>query len=85
MEGLSDWHAFNPDNRTTYPKVDAPVQVRYANGLHVEAMMALVSGSSWLMRTPRWLAERVAAGAVEGVDPDWCGARAGLMLAFCYG
>jgi hypothetical protein len=41
MEHLSDWHAFDPDNRTTYPKVDAPVQVRYANGLHIEAMMAL--------------------------------------------
>jgi len=28
----SEWHRFNPKSAQTYPKVDAPLQVRYANG-----------------------------------------------------
>jgi hypothetical protein len=29
MAHLSDWHVFDPNDRKTYPKVDAPVQVRF--------------------------------------------------------
>jgi hypothetical protein len=29
---LSDWHAFDPNDRNTYPKVVAPVQVRFEDG-----------------------------------------------------
>jgi hypothetical protein len=36
MEHLSDWHDFNPANRSTYPKVDAPVQVRNGDGIVTE-------------------------------------------------
>ena len=32
MSHLSDWHRFEPTDRSTYPKVDAPVQVRFDNG-----------------------------------------------------
>jgi hypothetical protein len=32
MEHLSDWHDFDPENRSTYPTVNAPVQVRYEHG-----------------------------------------------------
>ena len=32
MAHLSDWNVFNPRDRKTYPKVDAPVQVRFENG-----------------------------------------------------
>jgi hypothetical protein len=32
MEHLSDWHSFDPNYRSTYPKVNAPIQVKYANG-----------------------------------------------------
>src|ERR1700744_1249028 len=32
MAHLSDWHDFNPADRATYPKVDAPVQVKFNNG-----------------------------------------------------
>jgi hypothetical protein len=32
MEHLSDWHSFDPNNRSTYPKVKSPIQVKYANG-----------------------------------------------------
>jgi hypothetical protein len=29
MDHLSDWHEFDSSDRKTYPKVDAPVQVRF--------------------------------------------------------
>jgi hypothetical protein len=32
MAHLSDWHRFNPSDRKTYPKVKAPVQVRFDDG-----------------------------------------------------
>ena len=32
MNRLSDWNAFDPSDRKTYPRVDAPVQVRFDNG-----------------------------------------------------
>jgi hypothetical protein len=32
MEHLSAWHEFDPKDRSTYPKVDSPVQVRFADG-----------------------------------------------------
>jgi hypothetical protein len=32
MQHLSDWHTFNPRDPQTYPKVDAPIQVRYESG-----------------------------------------------------
>lgn len=32
MAHLSDWHLFNPSDRKTYPKVKAPVQVRFNDG-----------------------------------------------------
>ena len=31
MEHLSDWHSFDPNDRSTYPKVKSPIQVKYAN------------------------------------------------------
>jgi hypothetical protein len=36
MKHLSDWHNFDPNDRGTYPKVAAPVQVRYADGQQIE-------------------------------------------------
>jgi hypothetical protein len=36
MEHLSDWHSFDPNNRSTYPKVNSPIQVKYANGSPAE-------------------------------------------------
>jgi hypothetical protein len=36
MKHLSDWHDFEPGDQGTYPKEDAPVQVRYANGQQIE-------------------------------------------------
>lgn len=32
MEHLSEWHALNPTDQRTYPKVDSPLQVRYGSG-----------------------------------------------------
>ena len=32
MTHLSDWHAFDTSDRKTYPNVNAPVQVRFADG-----------------------------------------------------
>jgi hypothetical protein len=32
MHHISEWHSFDPRDRQTYPKVDAPVQVRYESG-----------------------------------------------------
>jgi hypothetical protein len=32
MEHMSDWHSFDPNYRSTYPKVNSPVQVKYAKG-----------------------------------------------------
>jgi hypothetical protein len=36
MEYLSNWHDFNAEDRSTYPKVDAAVQVRYDSGSEAE-------------------------------------------------
>ncbi len=35
---LSAWHDFTPLDSQTYPKVDAPVQARYADGKYKEGM-----------------------------------------------
>ena len=32
MNHLSEWHGFDPKVRQTYPKVAAPLQVRYDSG-----------------------------------------------------
>jgi hypothetical protein len=32
MKYISEWHSFDPKSAQTYPKIDAPLQVRYANG-----------------------------------------------------
>jgi hypothetical protein len=32
MEHLSEWHAFNRGDRSTYPKVNAQMQVRFETG-----------------------------------------------------
>jgi hypothetical protein len=32
MAHLSDWHVFDPSDKSTYPKVYAPVQVRLEDG-----------------------------------------------------
>jgi hypothetical protein len=32
IKHLSDWHEFDPNDRKTYPKVEAPVQVRFDDG-----------------------------------------------------
>ena len=32
MDHLSDWHGFDARDTSTYPKVNAPVQIRYADG-----------------------------------------------------
>ena len=32
MSYLSDWHACDPSDRSTFPKVSARVQIRYKNG-----------------------------------------------------
>jgi hypothetical protein len=32
MAHLSDWHVLDPNDRETYPKVNAPVQVRFEDG-----------------------------------------------------
>ena len=32
MVHVSHWHTFNPSDRKTYPKVNAPVQVRFDDG-----------------------------------------------------
>jgi hypothetical protein len=32
MAHLSDWHKFDPSARKTYPKMNAPVQVRFDDG-----------------------------------------------------
>ena len=37
---LSDWHDFRLLDPGTYPKVNAPVQVRYADGKYKEGMAA---------------------------------------------
>jgi hypothetical protein len=38
VEHLSDWHDFRPLDPRTYPKVNAPVQVRYVDGKCKEGM-----------------------------------------------
>jgi hypothetical protein len=30
---LSNWHSFNGHDRTIYPKVNSPMQVKYADGI----------------------------------------------------
>jgi hypothetical protein len=37
---LSEWHDFRPLASRTYPKVNAPVQVQYADGKCEEGMAA---------------------------------------------
>jgi hypothetical protein len=37
MEHLSNWHDFNPTDRSTYPKMVAPVQVKLAGGQQIES------------------------------------------------
>jgi len=32
LEHLSEWHGVDVNDRSTYPKVNAPVQVKYADG-----------------------------------------------------
>ena len=32
MKPCSDWRAFDPADRSTYPKVDASLQVKFENG-----------------------------------------------------
>jgi hypothetical protein len=32
MMHISEWHVFDPSDRSTYPKVSALVQVRFADG-----------------------------------------------------
>jgi hypothetical protein len=32
MDHLSDWHGFDAHDSSTYPKVNAPVQIKYADG-----------------------------------------------------
>jgi hypothetical protein len=36
MGHVSNWHDFNPEDRSTYPKVEAAVQVRYGSGSEAE-------------------------------------------------
>jgi hypothetical protein len=36
MSYLSDWHACDPSDRSTFPKVSARVQIRYKNGSQSE-------------------------------------------------
>jgi hypothetical protein len=33
MAHLSDWHLFDPADRNTYPKLAAPVEVRFDDGM----------------------------------------------------
>ena len=39
---LSDWHDFRPLDSKSYPKVNAPVQVRDADGKYREGMAASI-------------------------------------------
>jgi hypothetical protein len=41
VEHLSDWHAFNPRDRSTYPKVNAPLQIRFESGRIEEGMASV--------------------------------------------
>jgi hypothetical protein len=36
MEHISEWHRFDKKAAQTHPKVDAPLQVRYADGAERE-------------------------------------------------
>jgi hypothetical protein len=40
MEHLSDWHNFDPKVAKTYPKVDAPLQLRFADGSEMDGNLA---------------------------------------------
>jgi hypothetical protein len=51
MKHLSNWHDFDHSDQGTYPKVDAPVQVRYADGQQIE-----VSSFREILSSPRQIA-----------------------------
>jgi hypothetical protein len=38
VEHLSAWHGFKADDRSSYPTVDSPEQVKYADGGQIEGM-----------------------------------------------
>jgi hypothetical protein len=44
MTHISEWHNFNPADRSTYPKVNSPIQVKDAAGGRLEGdFLKLVS------------------------------------------
>jgi hypothetical protein len=53
MKHLSNWHDFNPHDPQTFPKVNAPIQVRYKSGkVNVGYSRDFFPGSELLSDSP---------------------------------
>jgi hypothetical protein len=51
MAHIGEWHDFNPADRSTYPKVNSPIQVRDATGGRSEGdFLKLVSNARQLLK-----------------------------------
>jgi hypothetical protein len=51
MANIGEWHHFDPADRSTYPKVNSPIQVRDAIGARFEGdFLKLVSNARQLLK-----------------------------------
>jgi hypothetical protein len=51
---VDGWHSFDPKDASTYPKVDAPLQVRLNNGSQVEGEFKQLFQPSQAVRIIGW-------------------------------
>ena len=64
MVRIGEWHDFNPADRSTYPKVNSPIQVRDAIGGRSEGDFLKLLSDTRLMLKPgitgwRYIKEKV--------------------------
>jgi hypothetical protein len=51
MASIGEWHDFNPVDRSTYPKVNSPIQVRDAIGVRSEGdFFKLISDARQMLK-----------------------------------
>jgi hypothetical protein len=65
MPHLSDWHLFDPSDRKTYPKVNAPVQVRFEDGRLEEGLSRIFLPLAKLLPSSSIIAWRYIKASVQ--------------------
>jgi hypothetical protein len=65
MVHLSDWHAFDSMDRSTYPEVDAPVEVRFDDGGLKEGDSRMFFPRTKLLATSSIVGWRYIKGAAQ--------------------